>query len=280
MSYKIITDSCCDLTDELRASGVFRSVPLTLRVDDREIIDDETFDQADLLLAVAGASGCPGSACPAPGMFLDSYEACGADRIYVITLSSKVSGSYASAMTAAELYMHENPGAQLRVFDSRSAASGETLIAMKIMELEAQGLEFDDICRRVFRMIADQETIFVLEDLTFLQKNGRLTGLKAIFAKALHVYPILSATPEGTIQQAGMARGYKAAMKAFCAMIVRRCGALSTKRLVIAQCNCLDRAQHVADAVRQALPEVEIHIVRTGGVSTLYAGNKGIIVSF
>ena len=43
-------------------------------------------------------------------------------------------------MTAAELYMHENPGAQLRVFDSRSAASGETLIAMKIMELEAQGL--------------------------------------------------------------------------------------------------------------------------------------------
>ena len=56
MSYRIIVDSCCDLTEEMRASGVFISVPLTLRVDDREIIDDETLDQADLLRAIAGAT--------------------------------------------------------------------------------------------------------------------------------------------------------------------------------------------------------------------------------
>lgn len=279
MSYRIIVDSCCDLTEEMRASGVFISVPLTLRVDDREIIDDETLDQADLLRAIAGATGCPGSACPSPGDYLESYD-CGADRVYVVTLTSKLSGSYASAMTAADIYLREHPQAQLRVFDSRSASAGETLIALKIMELEQQGMEFKSLCKAVYRMIALQETCFVLEDLTFLQKNGRLTGLKAVLAKALHVFPILGSTPEGTIQQLGMARGYKAAMNAFCEQIVRRCTALEAKRLVLAQCNCVDRAQALSGRIHEKLPELEIQTVRTGGVSTLYAGNKGLIVSF
>ena len=278
MSYKIIVDSCCDLTDEMRASGVFISVPLSLRIDDAEVVDDENLNQAELLRAIAGAAGCPGSACPSPGDYLARYD-CGADRVYVVTLTSKLSGSYASAMTAADLYMQEHPDAQLRVFDSRSASAGETLIAMKIMELEAQGMEFEALCKAVYRMIALQETIFVLEDLSFLQKNGRLTGLKAVLAKALHVYPILGATPEGTIQQVGMARGYKAAMTAFCEQIVRRCQELNAGRLVMAQCNCADRAEALAARILEKLPDLEIHTVCTGGISTLYAGNKGLIVS-
>ena len=99
------------------------------------IIDDETFDQKDFLKKVAACPECPKSACPSPERYMKAYE-CEADHIYAVTLSSELSGSYNSAVLGKSLFLEDNPGKKIHVFNSRSASGGESLIAMKIVECE------------------------------------------------------------------------------------------------------------------------------------------------
>lgn len=95
MSYKIFGDSCLDLTEELKKDPRFEMIPLTLQVDDHMITDDETFDQKAFLAMVKASPNCPKTACPSPEAFKKACE-CDADDIYIITLSSHLSGTYLS----------------------------------------------------------------------------------------------------------------------------------------------------------------------------------------
>ena len=142
MSYKIAIDSCGELLNEWKDDERIEAVPLTLMVGGESIIDDETFDQKDFLKKVAACPECPKSACPSPERYMKAYE-CEADHIYAVTLSSELSGSYNSAVLGKSLFLEDNPGKKIHVFNSRSASGGESLIAMKIVECEEKGLSFE-----------------------------------------------------------------------------------------------------------------------------------------
>ena len=94
--YKIIIDSCGELTEEMQADGHFASVPLTLEVDEAIIVDDETFDQKDFLVRVAQSKKGPKSSCPSPEAYMEAFAG-EAEHVYVVTLSANLSGSYNSA---------------------------------------------------------------------------------------------------------------------------------------------------------------------------------------
>ncbi len=83
MSYRVVIDSCGELTDEMKKDGHFVNVALTIQVDEHVIVDDETFDQADFLAKVAASPNCPKSACPSPEAFRSAYD-CGAERGYPV----------------------------------------------------------------------------------------------------------------------------------------------------------------------------------------------------
>ena len=178
MKFKIVGDSCTDLTIEDLKKDYFSSVPLTIDVDGYEIVDDHTFNQSDFLRRVAAFEGCPKSACPSPDAYMKSYE--GAEDVYVITLSSHLSGSYNSAILAKELYREEHPEAKVHVFDSMSAASGQRLIALLIEKYALEGLDYGDIVEKVTKYIEEMKTVFVLESLDALRKNGRLSDRKSV----------------------------------------------------------------------------------------------------
>ena len=108
MSYKIVIDSCGELLEQWKQDERFESVPLTLTVGSENIIDDETFDQADFLQKVAACPECPKSACPSPESYRKAFD-CEADHVYCVTLSSELSGSYNSAVLGASL-LHEERG--------------------------------------------------------------------------------------------------------------------------------------------------------------------------
>ena len=109
MSYKIVVDSCCELPEELKKDSRFEIVPLTLIVGNTyEKEDDAEFNQKEFLEIVAASSECPKSACPSPERYMQAYET-DAERVYVITLSAKLSGSYNSAVLGKNLY-YENCG--------------------------------------------------------------------------------------------------------------------------------------------------------------------------
>ena len=148
MSYKIIIDSCGELLEEWKNNEHFESVALTLNVGGENIIDDETFDQADFLKKVAACPECPKSACPSPERYMRAFD-CEADHIYAVTLSAELSGSYNSAVLGSNLLNEEKPGRQIHVFNSRSASVGQTLIAMKIQECEEAGYSFEKVIETV-----------------------------------------------------------------------------------------------------------------------------------
>ena len=100
--YKILIDSCGEFPQELKEDGHFSNVALVLEVDGQQIVDDETFDQADFLSRVAKSPNAPKSACPSPDAYMQKMEG-DADHIYIVTLSAKLSGSYNSACVARDM---------------------------------------------------------------------------------------------------------------------------------------------------------------------------------
>ena len=87
MSYKVVVDSCGELTREMKTSGHFETASLSIEVGGHHIIDDETFDQADFLRRVAEAPECPKSSCPSPETYMEFYH-CEAEHVYAVTLLS------------------------------------------------------------------------------------------------------------------------------------------------------------------------------------------------
>lgn len=278
MSYKIVIDSCGEFLEQWKTDDRFESVPLVLTVGGENIVDDETFDQAEFLKKVAACEECPKSACPSPERYMKAFE-CEAERIYAITLSSELSGSYNSAVLGKNLLLEEHPEKKIHVFNSRSASVGETLIAMKIEECENAGLSFEEVVRTVEEYISGQNTFFVLENLDALRKNGRLSGVKAFVATALKIKPVMGSTDEGTICQLDQARGMNKALVKMMEHIVSKTSDGENKVLAICHCNCPERAEMFKEAIAEKLNPAQIIVLNTAGVSTMYANDGGIIVA-
>jgi EDD domain protein, DegV family len=276
--YKIVVDSCGELTPAMKERGVYESVPLSILIDETTVIDDDTFDQVEFLKMVSASPNCPKSSCPSPEQYVESYKG-EADRVYVVTLSAELSGSHNSAVLAKDLYMEEYADKKIHVFDSFSASIAETLIGMKIAELESAGLSFEEVVQGVDAYIADQNTYFVLDSLETLRKNGRLTGLKALLVTALNIKPVMGATKKGVICQHGQARGIKKALVKMVEQVANEIKDSENKILGIAHCNCRERAEEVKKMLEEKIKLKEILITETRGISTLYASDGGIIVN-
>lgn len=277
MSYKIVVDSGCDLPDKLKEDEHFVVVPLTLSVGGVDIIDDEKFDQKDFIKRVNEAKECPKSACPSPERYLSEYESAQGD-VYVITLSGKLSGSYNSALVAADMYEEDGGSNRVHVFDSMSASCGEALIAMKIVECEGQGMGFDDVVKTVTQFCNGMKTYFVLETLETLRKNGRLTNLQALLANVLSIKPVMGAR-EGEIIKLEQTRGLNKALKRMCEIITENVSEPENKVLGIAHCNCPERAEYVKSLLVEKNNFKNVIIVNTAGIATMYANDGGIIVT-
>ena len=278
MSFHIVCDSCTDLTEEDLKKGYYTLVPLTLLVDGEEIIDDETFDQADFLAKVAASKEAVKSACPAPESYMEAYSK--ADDIYVVTLSAELSGSYNSAVLGKNLYEEENGTKNIHVVNSRGAATTQVLIARKLNEYASQGMPFEEVVDKIEEYTTSLRTYFVLETLEVLRKNGRLSRLSATIAGALNIKPVMIGTRDGVIQKAAQARGMKKAL----AKMVEHMGSegrdLTRRQFVISHCNCYERAVYVKELIKKHLHAEDVDIVDTKGVSSLYACDGGIIVSY
>ena len=277
MRYKIIGDSCLDLTKEMRKDPCYSMIPLTLMVGERHFVDDETFDQKEFIKVVKEYPDCPKSACPSPEMFKEAY-CCEEENVFVITLSAALSGSYNSAVLAKSLYEEEYGKKNILVLDSKSASSGQLNIAMYIRELCDQGLEFDEICERAAAYRDRMNTYFVLESLDTLKKNGRLAGLQAFFATKLNIKPVMGAD-NGTIIKLDQARGIQKALQRMAEIAVKEAGTTKDKRLVIAHCNAPERAQSMKEKLCSMAEFKEVVITDTCGVSTVYASDGGVILA-
>ena len=281
MAYKVIVDSCGELTEEMKKSGIFENVSLSMQVGTEIIVDDETFDQAAFLRKVAECKDAPKSSCPSPKQYMERYLG-PQERVYVVTLSAELSGSYNSAELGKKLFREEHGEEagkkQIHVFNSCSASIGETLIALKVQECEEDGMSFEEVVQAVESYIESQHTYFVLENLDTLRKNGRLTGIKSLVAGALNIRPVMGSTSDGNICQKGQARGVNRALAKMVEFIVAEAGDAKDKILAISHCNCEARALEVKRMILEKLRVKDCFVLDTAGISSMYANDGGIIV--
>lgn len=277
MGYKIILDSCGELPEEFQNDSRFERVPLRLDVGDYHILDDENFNQKEFLQKVAEYPKCPGSSCPSPERYM---EACRteAEHVYIVTLSSHLSGSYNSAELGRKLYREKYGEKQICIVDSQSASGGQTQIGLLAMELEEAGVPFEEIEKRLNAYRDEMKTYFVLDNLETLRKNGRLSEVKSMVAQTLNIKPVMSAKG-GIIIQKSQAIGMKKALMKIRDYMLKEVAELNERRIVITHCNCPDRAEYLKGLLKEKARLKEVVIMDTAGVSSMYANDGGIIVT-
>ena len=277
MSYKIVVDSCCELPEQYKKDSRFQSIPLGLEVGDYQILDDESFNQKEFLAKVAACPTCPKSNCPSPELFREAYHD-EAEEIYVVTLSSHLSGSYNSAELGKKLYEEKYGSKKIHVVDSESASCGETQIAMKIMEYKEAGLSFEETVDKVEKFKRQMRTYFVLDNLETLRKNGRLSGVKALVASTLNIKPVMVGNL-GVIEQRGQAIGINKALAKMADHFVADVKNTQERTLMITHCNCPERAEYMRRLMEKKASYRDVVIMDTAGISSMYANDGGIIVT-
>lgn len=278
MDFKIIVDSCCDLTEELKERFDISTAPLSIDIEDKHFVDDENLDREGLLDAMRNSSDVPKTASPGPGPFLDLYRKY--DNVFVVTLSKELSASYQNAVLAKDILMEEAEDKFVKVFNSFSAAAGETMIAYKLGELIESGVNRKEIIEKAEKYVDEMQTLFVLDSLDNLIKAGRMGKLKGAIASFFNIKPVLGATPEGTITLVDKARGSKRAIRKLVDKIGEKGGNLDEKVLGIAHCNALEKAEFIKEKAAEKYNFREIIIVETAGISTVYANEGGIVLAF
>ena len=251
MTYKILCDSCTDLTPGLLADPHVVRIPLTIQVGAETVVDDDTFRQKELLQKMRAWPDAPKTACPSPS----------------------------AASQAVSLYREEGGRGNVHLFNSRSASAGQTQIALLIQELAGSGMAFDQVVERVEAYISRMQTMFVLENLDNLRKNGRLTRTESLVTGALRVKLLMGATREGEIEKLGQGLSIRQTL----ARMVSRMAEdedHAGRRLVISYCNCQERAEHVLELVRKRCQFKEVVLAPTGGIATVYAYDGGIVAAF
>jgi DegV family protein with EDD domain len=220
----------------------------------------------------------PMTSCPSPADFARSYK--GEENIFVVTLSSKLSGTFQSAVIAKDMFIEEAGQKFIHVFDSLSASAGETMVARKIGELAKKGLGQLEIVEKVTRYIGEMKTFFLLESLEHLAKAGRLNPIVAKIASFLEIKPIMGSNGEGSIKLFEKIRGYKKAFNRFVDIIGEEGTRIEEKVLGIAHCNCPERALKLKEEVKKKYNFKDIIVVEMSGLSSTYADDGGLVIAF
>ena len=277
MEYRIIVDSCCDMTPQLAQRLDVVSVPLTMRLGQKEFVDDETLDLPGFMAEMKACPERTSSSSPSPFSFREAMES--AKHAFVVTLSSQLSGSYASA-ELGKAHAKENGTTDVHVFDSKSASAGEVLIAVKIRELLSKGLPKDQIVNGINQFINNMKTYFVLERYDNLLKNGRLNKITEKIINILNIKLVMGSDGKGNIALYAKPRGTKQMLEKLVSLIRSSEKPIQGESMVISHCNNLPLAQQLSNAIKQHFDFKEIIIVPTRGLSSLYADDKGIVMAF
>lgn len=283
MGIRLIVDSCCDTTPEIRvAVGLTAIAPLKVKIgSSRQVIDTVDVDTKQLIADMAASKEAATSACPAPEEYAELMR--GGGDCLVITLSSKLSGSYNAARVARDMLREQDPEQRIHIFDSKSASAGELLLLLYLHDCLQAGDDYDELVRKGEERIAAMRTLFVLEDLGNFVKNGRLSKVSGIVASILSLCPIMGDDGNGEVKMVAKCRGNQNALNRLVEITAKHMEGYPPKsvRLTLTYCNCPERADRLRAQLLAACPAVrEIVMAPTGALSTMYASDGGIVIAF
>jgi DegV family protein with EDD domain len=276
----IVTDSACDLPDDVvRRLGV-EIVPLSIRFGDEEFVDREELSTAEFWRRCKASPTLPSTAAPSPGRFEQAYRRLagqGSDHIVAVTLSGALSATFQSAELAAKSVAAD--GITVRVVDSRTVSLGTGTIVLACAEqaatLSADAAGLDSIVATATDLVGRTRVFGALDTMENLKKGGRVGNAKALLATALSIKPII-AVEDGVVEQFGRQRTRSKALKFLIDKVAAASGAM--EHLAVLHADCDDIDEFVAQ-LRPLYPD-EIVVGQIGPVVGAHAGLGTIGVAF
>lgn len=197
---RLVTDSACDLTDELLAELGVGMVPLSIRFGSEELVDRVDLTTKEFWARVASSSDLPETSAPSPGAFVQAFEGMadeGADGVVCVNLSSKLSATIEAARAAARELEGRLP---VHVVDSESVTVGEGLVVVEAAQKAASGASLDEVVGAATHAVRTMKVYGAIDTLENLRKGGRIGGLQALVGSLLSVKPVIEVR-DGVVQQ-------------------------------------------------------------------------------
>jgi DegV family protein with EDD domain len=257
---RIVTDSACDLTDQLADDGGIVIVPLSIRFGDQELVDRRDLSAAEFWKRCASSPTLPETSAPPPGAFQSVFEAArddGCDAVVCVTISSELSsGTYQSATTAAAAMGDYD----VRVIDTRTVTMGQGLVALEAGEAAAAGADADTVATLAAETATRTRVYGVIGTLEHLQRGGRIGAARAMLGSMLSIKPVIQVT-DGIVAEESKQRTRSRSLE-YLASKVR--SQAPFERLAVC-----DGAAHDIDTFLGLLEGVEIN---KGGILTVDLG--------
>jgi len=282
MIWNIVSDSSCDLlmSGFSSESVLFETVPLRIQVGEQEFVDNDDLDVPVMLAAMAEEKAASSTACPSPAAFARAFEK--GDKTLCFTISANLSGTYNAAVMGREMLLEEHPEKEVCIIDSKATAGAMVLLirkAKELMEADPEGKNFDEICAQLRVYQAALRTCFTLECFDNLIKNGRMRPLVGTLLHSLGIHVLAVATPQGTIQVSGKARGETKTYKGL-VDLMRDSKDCDGAEVVISHCENITGAIKLKEHILANLSVKSVDIVSCRGLTSFYAMEKGLIIGY
>ena len=273
MKYMIVSDSSSNVLS--MGTPLYTTVPLKI-VAEKEYVDDASLDLAGMMEDLRNHKGKSGSSCPNVGEWLEAFG--DAQEVFCVTISKNLSGSYAAAKQAADTYMEEHPGRKVFIFDSLAVGPEMAMITDRIRECEAAGDDFETVVAKVLDYHNHVHTLFCLESMLNLARNGRVSMAVAKIAGMLGIR-VAGIALGGQVTPVHKPRGAKKATQTLVDMLKER-GFRDGNLLRVAHCFAPEAAEAFRSAVLAEFPNTRFLLEHTTALCSFYAEAGGLIIGF
>ena len=269
---KYVTDSSCDITKHDDVS--IAVAPLKIYTDEREFVDTSDMDVHEMLDYLLAYKDRSYTACPDTQSWLDAYE--GGDEIYVVTMTSQLSGTYNSACIARDIYLESHPDAKFCIIDTLSTGPEMRLMMEKIIECKKAGDTFEEVEKKTKEYLAKTRLFFAFKSIHNLAQNGRVNKVVASLIGPLNISIIGTASTDGKVEPTSKCRGTKNVISKLIDEIKE--AGFSGGKLRICHIENENLAKQVGDALKQHFPSLDLSIYPARGLCSYYGERGGIII--
>ena len=273
MSFRIVSDSSSNVLS--MGDSNYTTVPLKI-IAEKEYIDDAALDLFGMMEDLRNHKGKSGSSCPNMGEWLDAFG--DAEEIFCVTISRNLSGSYAASVQAGEAYMEEHPGRKVFTFDSLAVGPEMMMSVDKIRECEAAGDDYETTKAKVLAYHNHTHTVFCLESMLNLARNGRVSMVVAKIAGMLGIR-VVGIAADGQVTPVHKPRGAKKATQTIIEMVKER-GFEDGNILRVAHCYAPEAAEALREALVAEFPNTRFILEHTTALCSFYAEAGGLIIGF
>jgi len=274
MAVKIVTDSLSDITSDIAEGLGITIVPLTVTFGQESFLDRVTITTDEFYYRLTHDATWPKTTQPPPGDFLDVYNKLAeeTDEILVITLSSKISGTYESALNAKGLVKKK---CRIEVIDSLTVAMGLGLIVIVAAKAAQSGAKLDEIAELVRRAMPRSHIIIYFDTLKYLAKGGRIGRAQGLLGAMLSIKPILT-VKEGEMSPVTRLRSQAAGMDYLYNFVA---GFPHIEGLAVEHTTTPDEADRLVERLSSLFPKERISRSTVSPVLGVYAGPNAIAVT-